>query len=370
MLVFKKVLTHSLISLHAFILFLFLCAFLALWVPSDQAWWIQVLGIFLPPFTIALGATSLILLAFRKKIWAWIGIWGVLVFLLRDVVVWGFPPAQEAIDPKEVLALATYNVSDQIGIRDSAAIWLKPMKFDAIFFQEVSLWRNGHPDSTYKYYEQAIRPLVKTGKYRLNEFYAFNSKKVSFLNQPVLISKSIQQGRLHPFLFSPLIYPSLINPMNIASRIPIDWNGKQVVLYNIHLESFGAEKPWHEWNKMGLIEFILFFSKRYAEAYGKQAHQVRAIRAMMNLEKDPVILAGDFNNTPYNWAYGQLSAGMQDTFKQAGQGFGPTYHALSPWVRIDFILASPHFEILSSERPNVKFSDHYPVFAKLRLKTG
>jgi len=59
---------------------------------------------------------------------------------------------------------------------------------------------------------------------------------------------------------------------------------------------------------------------------------------------------------------------MQDAFLEKGSGMGRTLSFLSPTLRIDYILAQPHFDIHSYQTfPNATF-EHFPVMAAFSLK--
>ena len=81
----------------------------------------------------------------------------------------------------------------------------------------------------------------------------------------------------------------------------------------------------------------------------------------------PIILAGDFNDTPSSFVYNKISSFLEDTFVEKGNGFGRTYAGELPLLRIDFILKSQEFKTLNYQRHKVFFSDHFPVSATLQI---
>ena len=52
----------------------------------------------------------------------------------------------------------------------------------------------------------------------------------------------------------------------------------------------------------------------------------------------PVIVAGDFNDTPVSYAYRKIRKGLNDSFVNSGYGAGFTYKGNYPPNRIDYIL--------------------------------
>ena len=80
----------------------------------------------------------------------------------------------------------------------------------------------------------------------------------------------------------------------------------------------------------------------------------------------PVILAGDFNDTPTSYTYHQLTIGLFDSFKEAGNElFEGTYAGKLPSFRIDYILHTREFQALTYKKIDVELSDHYPITATM-----
>ena len=83
--------------------------------------------------------------------------------------------------------------------------------------------------------------------------------------------------------------------------------------------------------------------------------------------KGKTIVSGDFNNTAFSWVYDQFLKGKQDAFVQAGKGFGSTFDYAYP-LRIDFIMPDKHFKVLYFETFPVKYSDHFPILAIVKME--
>ncbi len=150
-------------------------------------------------------------------------------------------------------------------------------------------------------------------------------------------------------------------------RTHFRWHGREGVHYNLHLRSFGVEKPWDTTLRPAPRTWMALL-RRYRTAYQRRAAEVEQIAARLAAETLPVVLSGDLNATPDNWAYRQLAAGRTDAFRAAGTGWGGTYRADRPLVRIDVVLADPAWEAVAAHVPKVEFSDHRPVVARLRWR--
>ena len=88
------------------------------------------------------------------------------------------------------------------------------------------------------------------------------------------------------------------------------------------------------------------------------------------LEKEPVILCGDFNLMPGSAPYGLAAAKLNDV-QAARKGHRPlsTFSSLQPFTRIDHIFVSKHFETRKVVVPRTELtrlaSDHLPLVADL-----
>jgi endonuclease/exonuclease/phosphatase (EEP) superfamily protein YafD len=89
------------------------------------------------------------------------------------------------------------------------------------------------------------------------------------------------------------------------------------------------------------------------------------------------VLTGDFNETEWSHPYELLTELLEDSFRDAGRGFGHTYPSQLTWrgwriavplVRIDYIF---HSADLAAPRAWVGphgGSDHLPVVAELAFR--
>jgi hypothetical protein len=152
-------------------------------------------------------------------------------------------------------------------------------------------------------------------------------------------------------------------------RTHFRWQGRDAVMYNVHLRGYGTEKPWDEdaFPLMRPQAWAPFFA-RYRQAYRLRSVEVRDLRERIDAEELPVILAGDLNVTSDNWDYRFLGRGLIDAFRVGGRGWGGTYRGDIPLVRIDYIMVDPQFEVVRAHVPDVRFSDHRPVVTSIRWR--
>lgn len=88
---------------------------------------------------------------------------------------------------------------------------------------------------------------------------------------------------------------------------------------------------------------------------------------------EPVVLAGDFNETPGGAAWRLLAGAFQDGYALAPEGRGPTFPARAPRRRIDAVFADPALRVLGCGVPPdpagdfPQATDHCPVLARIAL---
>jgi endonuclease/exonuclease/phosphatase family metal-dependent hydrolase len=105
--------------------------------------------------------------------------------------------------------------------------------------------------------------------------------------------------------------------------------------------------------------------KHYDRIHALQAEKIRGI---INKSPYPVIVTGDFNSVPSSYVYHTIKGNLLDPFIKKGRGFSSSYKALSPTLRIDYILHDPSFKTIQFKTPKLYLSDHFPVVADLTWK--
>ena len=72
--------------------------------------------------------------------------------------------------------------------------------------------------------------------------------------------------------------------------------------------------------KDGLINI----SDKLNRAFSLRSKQAEAIAQHIENSPYPVIVCGDFNDTPVSYTYRMMKTGLKDAFRQSGFGFGGT----------------------------------------------
>ena len=343
---------------------------LSAYLPPAWFWWTGPLASLLPA-TATLGAcaaAAALLWAARTRRLGWLASAAALLILISVRVgpQVSISAAAGAMAPGEdelrVMSLNTpgQNLDRYASAQDLVA-FVERARPRIIALQEADL----HEDSTGQYIgtTSQIVGLISQLEYRPPALPPYPA----VVEQPLLGKVPMDSVMMHRFPFPwGVLKPTDVTVTRFA------WDGQVATLINVHLHTVMEEKPWRtpgfrwyhpaDWAKT---------LRAYREGALRRAAEARRVRQLMDAVDGPLIVTGDFNSTPYNWAYHHLARGMHDAFTAAGRGLGYTYPAGGPLVRIDYVLASNHWEVVEAWVPDATtLSDHRPVLADLRLRNG
>jgi endonuclease/exonuclease/phosphatase family metal-dependent hydrolase len=158
------------------------------------------------------------------------------------------------------------------------------------------------------------------------------------------------------------------NTANAAMYTDIDVNGRYVRVYNVHLQSIKLNINNLFSGKNKGIDEIEEVSSRLNTAFVKRAGQVDIMAKHIDVSPYPVIICGDFNDTPMSYTYHKIKGDKLDTFCEAGKGMPSTYRlSVVPFFRIDYILHDKIMESMTYSVHKVDYSDHYPISSVINI---
>ena len=266
------------------------------------------------------------------------------------------------------LKVLTYNVrvfdeydwaSEDVD-RDSIARYINSLDADLVCLQEFYV-----DTRTYKKSETHTKNLFKTVtphshiKYSLRRTNTKRKFGVATLSKyPIIRKGSINfENSFNTCIFSDVLY-----------------NSDTIRVYNIHLQSISLKKNYTLVDSLAYINSkrigeMKDISKRLKTAYIRRAEQVEVVKEHVGQSPYPVIICGDFNDTPVSYTYHQLLGDRIDAFREAGSGLSRTYSGDLPSFRIDYIFHDSFFEATDYSIANEKLSDHYPVMSSLQVNS-
>ncbi len=209
-------------------------------------------------------------------------------------------------------------------------------------------------------------------------------KKSSGLNfeQIAFVKKDGKKQAYGIAIFSkwPLINKKVIdfdaNPVNFCIYSDIVINTDTVRLFNVHLESIrlSQEDYLYVTDLPKATEDQDLFAKnskkilrKFKRAFIARAPQARKVAELIKDSPYPVILCGDFNDTPSSYTYHHLTQLLIDSFKESGKGIGITYGGALPSFRIDYILHDKNLKSINYQTIRNSLSDHYPITTGILL---
>ncbi len=195
------------------------------------------------------------------------------------------------------------------------------------------------------------------------EFYTLEKQQFSYPYKYIKVkSKSANIG-LAIYSKYPIINRGSLELTDTSNNIifaDILKDKDTIRVYNLHLQSLELNTNAENFGQENSEKLLA----RLKEGFQKQAYQTEAFLAHEKNWKGKKIIAGDFNNTSYSWVYNQITQNKTDAFIESGEGFGKTFNYWFP-LRIDFILTDENAIINKFTAFNEKYSDHYPIQAKV-----
>ena len=152
----------------------------------------------------------------------------------------------------------------------------------------------------------------------------------------------------------------------------IEKNGHTVRVCCVHLDSYQLDEDdlesFENLSHAKADSTTHRLMKKFAETTRQHEREWKEeLKPLVEESTVPLIIAGDFNDTPASYIYQQATDLLSDPYVEQGRGFGTTYHGPYPAFRIDYILHSHDLEALSYKRIPSAISDHYPIVVTLRM---
>lgn len=319
------------------------------------------LGLFFPALLVAqIGVTIFWLLAWdKRRLLLVAAVW--LISLPQLLVYFPISRAEKSLGTEEEsLRILSYNVC-AFGFKphtktspNATLQYIKSSGADIVCIQEAMLNQNpwaGVVSKTLRSYLDEDYPYINV--IRVNR----GGSTLALLSKyPIKEAKEI-----------PL--PSWVNG---AVAYKVDIRGKEILVINVHLESFRLRRvdgeDYLRLAKDGdAIRLKDALRAKLSPTFRSHNIQANIIHDLIqSYGSGRVIVCGDFNDTPLSYARYKIGEGLEDAFVSKGNGLGITFHTRPFFVRIDHILFGPAFRALRCEvDKTASESDHYPIEAVL-----
>lgn len=166
------------------------------------------------------------------------------------------------------------------------------------------------------------------------------------------------------------------NTENMIVIADIKINEDTIRVFSCHLQSYRlTDDEINSFDALSMegqkknIRGMRIVGSKMKNAFIKRT--VHADKLSENIRRSPypVIVCGDFNDSPVSYTYRKVRGELKDAFVESGAGTGSSYAGRLPSFRIDYILHSPVFTGYNFTVDHVDYSDHYPLSCKL-VKTA
>lgn len=327
-------------------------------------WPIAFIGLAFPLFWIITLASAFIMIRNRKWfLFAIIAILATMPMMLKHFNV----PLFKYRSPVAEYSVLSYNVHGFAGLRNEKSSYERQVQIhdfvnkinpSVVCIQEYAMKSRKHA----RYIEFLNNGLNLRNKH-LSDFDAeFKGTSYTFLT--ACIYPIINQGNIFTMereicgIFSDIQFPEGI-----------------IRVYNIHLQSvklISEKKLLRPHRNPGVLkDFVTPINgaiRKLRKAFPTRAYEAWMIAESIRQCPYPVIVAGDFNDTPASYAYEMLSKNMNDAAINRSFGFQRTYaESLYP-IRIDHVFIDKSLETNTYERKRIYLSDHFPVIAGFSFK--
>ena len=170
--------------------------------------------------------------------------------------------------------------------------------------------------------------------------------------------RTVSRNNLSPAIYSkyPIVKAGRIDTMKNLAWADVVMRDDTVRIFNLHLQSTAIRRDDSEYiesqeflnepDSTGKMQSIV---ERLSENNMLRATQVDTLSQIISSSPYPVIVCGDFNDTPISYTYRTMSRDLNDAFRKVGRGYSHTYRGFFDMLRIDYVLCSDEFAPLSYE---------------------
>jgi endonuclease/exonuclease/phosphatase family metal-dependent hydrolase len=330
---------------NLFVIFLALVSYLSALINPDKFWLPAVVGLGFPAYIVGNFLFAIYWL-FRRRTYFWFS----LLCLLAGLPHYGawFNLSLGDSSGEDTITVMTFNTagmhhfnSDKPETAQTYRQLFRSASPDILCVQEV-------------YTDGALKGMLASTDY---EGYFKSFGTAVFTSFPILESGNVQLDTFGSF----------------AAWLDVEVNGKPLRVYSVHLKSNQFSSTALEVARHGDIREkrtwsqVKFIFSRYSTFVQVRARQVKQLAEHIRQSPHPVLVCGDFNDTPISYIYHCIAEDLQDSFKAGGNGFGFTFASFFPFLRIDYVFADPSIRILDHRVLRNSLSDHKPVVVELRI---
>ncbi|MFV0593778.1 MAG: endonuclease/exonuclease/phosphatase family protein [Draconibacterium sp.] len=350
----RKTVRNIILVFNFLVILALVTAYLSVYIPPNQYWIPALFGLAYPFLLLGNIAFAVFWLIFKKRY----SLFSLLAILLGFGFIGSFYQFGARNAESGGVKVLSYNVRHFTGGDDKGArklnaedfvAFFEEQKADIICLQESRLRKNN------------IFNLAETvDKLENIKHYQFASSSSTFGSVTMTRFPIVDMGEIR-----------FKDTRNISIFTDVKIEQDTIRVYNIHLQSYHIDR-----NNYAVLESVdseeekrkeaaKVLLKQMRDGWKMRAVQVETIRKHIDESPFPVIVCGDFNDTPTSYSYHTLSENLEDAFVDSGKGVGRTYVGELPSFRIDYILHSKVMKAYNFQTLDFRYSDHLPVSCDL-----
>ncbi|MEJ6617051.1 MAG: endonuclease/exonuclease/phosphatase family protein [Crocinitomicaceae bacterium] len=252
--------------------------------------------------------------------------------------------------------------SNSFKTRNKIFNYLKERDPDVVCFQEF--YQQDYPSEFVT--RDTIKQILSTVD--IHERYAFKMNGHQNFGIAVMSKYPIiEKGNV--------AFPSDHSSANYCIYTDIVKNKDTFRVYNVHLQSIKLQKDDYalfdenNTNSSEQSSNVFRLIQKINRAYPIRAEQAEIIMAHVKNSRHPVIVCGDFNDTPLSYCYNQFNSLLVDAFQNTSKGIGSTYSGKIPVGRIDYIFHSKRIGSKDFVIQKEALSDHYAIDCTVFMKS-
>ena len=361
-------LTKVLFFLNILTMLALVLAYLASYISPQRVFFLALFGLAYPYFLI-LNIIFVLLWAFKKK--------PLIIFPLLIITIgWQHPgryvqfnKAGNQEGSQNSLKVLTWNVQNLARnnvllknqqVRSQIFTFLSENKPDILCLQEFMSPRNKQAALI-----DTLAMMTGLSHHRYVRYYDRAQKTFDailiFSRFPIITDGALKKDENHNYV----LYTDIVKGYDT------------IRVFNVHLESIRLRHEDYDFltdmdiqnaDEKEIQKDAREILRKLEKAFQQRALQAKNLKQFIDISPFPVIICGDFNDTPSSFAYHTVSKGLTDAFIDSARGFGNTYAGKLPSYRIDYILFDEHFSSYEFVTHRNQLSDHYPVSCYLAFE--
>lgn len=246
---------------------------------------------------------------------------------------------------------------------------IKSMTYNVKKFGTDAQGKTINPSSLFEFIQQQDAAIACFQEYSHTRYQKYGSKILDKQYPHIYYNGEMATFSKYPIISKcPIAFDKMHYAAGIVTDIVIKNDTLRVI--NVHLES-NQLSAVNKQDLENLVSLKRDFSKlrsvgrKLKKASLCRTQQTEKLATLIKNSSYPVVLCGDFNDTPLSYSYQRIKNLLNDSFIEVGENTGRTFSEGSIKVRIDYIFSQ--FSFYEHKVHQVPHSDHKPVTVWLKM---